>query len=200
MKRRGRFLARTNPDIEISNSGSNLNNSPPDQLQAPSPPQLRPYQVEVIDKCRAQLAAGKRRICLVAPTASGKAVIAAEMIRRGTTFGKRVLVLAHTREIIGQTRKKLSAFGIYHGIIAAELTHGSYHHVQVASVQTYWSRVIRRKCMEAPPADIIFIDECHHIRARTWHEIIASYPGIPLIGLTATPCRATAAASAKSSM
>src|SRR5262249_1267384 len=76
-----------------------------------------------------------------------------------------------------------------HGILAAELTRGEYHYTQIASVQTYWSRVMRHKCMEPPPADLIVVDECHHIRARTWHEIIASYPGVPLIGLTAPPCR-----------
>jgi type I site-specific restriction endonuclease len=43
--------------------------------------------------------------------------------------------------------------------------------------------------MEPPAADLIVVDECHHIRARTWHDIIAQYPGVPLIGLTATPCR-----------
>src|SRR5262249_1126250 len=100
---------------------------------------------------------------------------------------KRVLVLAHTREIIGQTSKKLS--DIPHGIILAEQTRGSYHNVQVPSVQTYWSRVMRRKCMEPPAADLIIVDERHHNRAHTWHEIIQSYPGVPLIGLTATPSR-----------
>jgi superfamily II DNA or RNA helicase len=154
-----------------------------------SAPQLRPYQIEAIEQCRERLAAGRNKICLVAPTGSGKTVIAGEIIRLTETRNKRVLVLAHTREIIQQTSNKLSGFGIDHGIIAAELTHGSYHLVQVASVQTYWSRVMRRKCMEPPPADLIIIDECHHIRARTWHEIINSYPGVPLIGLTATPCR-----------
>jgi DNA repair protein RadD len=174
------------PETEIL-PPSNLNNNSPETLQAASPPLLRPYQVEVIEQCRQRLATGKNKICLVAPTASGKTVIAAEIIRKTVANNKRVLVLAHTREIVGQTSNKLSE--IPHGIILAEQTHGTYHKVLVASVQTYWSRVMRTKRMEPPAADLIVVDECHHIRARTWHEIIKSYPGVPLIGLTATPCR-----------
>jgi superfamily II DNA or RNA helicase len=99
------------------------------------------------------------------------------------------LVLAHTREIIRQTSDKLKAAEIPHGIIMSTDTVRSYEPVQVASVQTYWARVMRTKRMDPPPADLIIVDECHHIRANTWRKIIESYPGAPLIGLTATPCR-----------
>ena len=135
------------------------------------------------------MAAGVSKICLVAPTGSGKTVIAAEIIRSAVAKGKRVLVLAHTREIIKQTSLKLYAAGIAHGVIMATDTVRPYEPVQVASVQTYWSRVMRTKRMEPPPADLVIVDECHHIRARTWLKIIDSYPGVALIGLTATPCR-----------
>ena len=149
--------------------------------------QLRPYQLDVINQCRQKLAAGVSKICLVAPTGSGKTVIAAEIIRSAVAKGKRVLVLAHTREIIKQTSLKLNAAGIAHGIIMATDTVRPYEPVQVASVQTYWSRVMRTKRMDPPPADLVIVDECHHIRARTWRKIIDSYPGVALIGLTATP-------------
>jgi DNA repair protein RadD len=151
--------------------------------------QLRPYQLDVINQCWQKLAAGVSRICLVAPTGSGKTVIAAEIIRSAVAKGKRVLVLAHTREIIKQTSLKLNAAGIAHGIIMATDTVRPYEPVQVASVQTYWPRVMRTKRMDPPPADLVIVDECHHIRARTWFKIIDSYPGVALIGLTATPCR-----------
>ena len=150
---------------------------------------LRPYQLDVINQCRQKLAAGVSKICLVAPTGSGKTVIAAEIIRSAVAKGKRVLVLAHTREIIKQTSVKLNAACIDHGIIMATDTVRPYEPVQVASVQTYWSRVMRTKRMDPPHADLVIVDECHHVRARTWRKIIDSFPGVPLIGLTATPCR-----------
>ena len=41
---------------------------------------LRPYQSDVIDEIENAIASGQRRILLVAPTGSGKTVIAAEII------------------------------------------------------------------------------------------------------------------------
>ena len=161
----------------------------PDKPAFPPGRELRPYQLDVINQCRQKLAAGVSKICLVAPTGSGKTIIAAEIIRSAVAKGKRVLVLAHTREIIKQTSLKLNAAGIAHGIIMATDTVRPYEPVQVASVQTYWSRVMRTKRMDPPHADLVIVDECHHVRARTWRKIIDSYPGVALIGLTATPCR-----------
>ncbi len=43
-------------------------------------PELRPYQSEMIARLNAAIAAGRRRILLVAQTGSGKTVIAAAKI------------------------------------------------------------------------------------------------------------------------
>jgi DNA repair protein RadD len=44
--------------------------------------------------------------------------------------------------------------------------------------------------MELPPADMVVIDEAHHVVADTYRKIIELYPDAILLGLTATPCRA----------
>jgi DNA repair protein RadD len=69
--------------------------------------ELRPYQVEVIDKYDRTVAAGQKRIILVAPTGSGKTVIAAAIIAQAVERHQTVLMLAHRREIVGQTSAKL---------------------------------------------------------------------------------------------
>jgi superfamily II DNA or RNA helicase len=61
--------------------------------------------------------------------------------------------------------------------------------VQVAGVQTLYWRCVRTNRMELPAADIMFVDECHHVRAMTYQRIIEAYPDAIIIGLTATPCR-----------
>jgi DNA repair protein RadD len=102
---------------------------------------------------------------------------------------QRVLVLAHTREIVGQTAEKLLAHDVDHGLIQSGQTTKLGKQVQVASIQTFWSWAMRTRRISLPPADLLVVDECHHAPARSWRKIIAAYPNVPLVGLTATPCR-----------
>jgi DNA repair protein RadD len=151
--------------------------------------ELRPYQREVIADIEREIAAGKRRIIAVAPTGAGKTIVAASIIKDRVANGQRVLVLAHTREIIKQTSLKLSAYDIEHGIIQAGLVANPDQPVQVASIQTLWSRGMRRNSIPMPAANLLIVDECHHCPANTYRKIIDEYPNAVLLGLTATPCR-----------
>ncbi len=103
--------------------------------------------------------------------------------------GKRVLVLAHTREIINQISAKLFEYNIEHGVIQAGYMTRPDEPVQVASVQTLGARAVRSNRMELPAADLLIIDESHHCPATTYRKIIDAYPDAILVGLTATPCR-----------
>jgi superfamily II DNA or RNA helicase len=150
---------------------------------------LRPYQEKVIEDFEREVAAGKERIILVAPTGSGKTIIGSAIIKSRIEQRRRVLVVAHRREMIQQTSDKLRANGVQHGIIMAGEKDRPLEFVQVASIQTLWSRAVRRKSMELPKAELLVIDECHHCPAKTYRKIIDAYPNAILLGLTATPCR-----------
>ena len=151
--------------------------------------ELRDYQSEVIAKAGAAVASGKRRAIIVAPTGSGKTIVAADIIRGAVAKYKNVLVLAHRREIISQTSDKLHRLGISHGIIQAGFSPRPLERVQVASIATLWTRAFRSEALARPPVDLLVIDECHHCPAATYRKIIDNYPDAVLIGLTATPCR-----------
>jgi len=152
---------------------------------------LRPYQSDVICDYQAAVDRGERGIILVCPTGGGKTVICASIIDTlvHNDTNKSVLVLAHRREIIDQTSKKLHAAGVSHGIIQAKFPTRPEERVQVASIQTLWTRAITIGSMNLPPADLLVVDECHHAPAETYRKIIKAYPDAILLGLTATPCR-----------
>jgi superfamily II DNA or RNA helicase len=150
---------------------------------------LRPYQSEVIRKYAAEIAAGRRRILLVAPTGAGKTCIAAAIILEAEQLGQRGLFLAHRRELLTQTGRKLHDLEVDHAILAAGFPVRLHEPVQVASVATLHARAVRSNQIEMPPADLVIVDEAHHVRARSYLRILEAYPKAVILGLTATPCR-----------
>jgi DNA repair protein RadD len=152
-------------------------------------PELRPYQTDAIARVRAEIDAGRRRILLVAPTGSGKTVIAAAFIRDAIQDRKRVLFLAHRRELIVQASRKLHDFYCDHGILLPGYPTRLHEPLQIASIATLHARAVRTNLVQLPDADVIVLDEAHHVRARTYLRILQSYPDAVVLGLTATPCR-----------
>jgi hypothetical protein len=80
---------------------------PTDLTHEDETPELRSYQADVVDRTEQQ----DSNVCLVAATGAGKTVIGAAIVRRAVARGERVLVLAHTREIVMQTSSKLRRAG-----------------------------------------------------------------------------------------
>jgi DNA repair protein RadD len=149
---------------------------------------LRPYQTDITAEFERHVERGDRRILLVAPTGSGKTIIASSIIAGCT---RRVLVVAHRREIVNQTSAKLIAFGVHHGIIQAgdDDKLRPQARVQVASIQTLHARAIRSSTMLMPLAGLLIIDEAHHACSMTYEKLIEAYPDAIVLGLTATPSR-----------
>lgn len=148
-------------------------------------PALRPYQAEAVERLRDAYRAGARAPLLVLPTGGGKTIVFSHVATETARRGKRVLILAHRRELIRQASAKLTAAGVAHGIVAPGHT-PTRDAVQVASVQTLQRR-LRDPRYAAP--DLIVIDEAHHAVAGQWAEIVAAYPDARLLGVTATPAR-----------
>jgi DNA repair protein RadD len=154
-----------------------------------SAPQLRGYQLDVVRRVESEIVAGRRRLCLVAPTGSGKTVIAAALIAKATNRDEHIMFIAHRRELIEQSSRKLHDAGVHHGIIQTGFPPRLGERVQIASIQTLHARAMRARKIELPPASLLIIDECHHVRADSYMTLVKAYPKAIVLGLTATPCR-----------
>jgi len=146
---------------------------------------LRGYQADAIDRVRASWRAGNRRICITAPTGSGKTSIACSIIEGAVEKGSRCLFLAHRTELITQASDRLDSIGLNHGILQANNPRRRpWTNVQVASIPTLVRRLDRK-----PTADLIIVDEAHHALASSYLKVLEHYPNAAVLGLTATPWR-----------
>lgn len=182
-KRTGPGAATHGPAIFPTTSHTSDNSD-----RSPGQDPLRPYQRDTVTRVHAELAR-IHRVLVVLATGAGKTVVATALIGDYVRQGGRVIFLAHRRELISQAAAKLFRAGIDCGVVQAGVPARPGVLVQVCSISTLHARAVRGRAMDLPPADLIVVDEAHHIRARTYQQILAQYPDADVVGLTATPCR-----------
>lgn len=150
--------------------------------------ELRGYQQECIGELRGAYASGCKAPLLVLPTGGGKTVIFSYMAARAAEKGRRVLLLAHRRELVSQISAALGRWDCPHGVIS--VAHKlSNEPVQVAMAQTLAKRLTLDKSGRYR-FDFVIIDEAHHATQKsTWGQVLAHNAGALLLGVSATPCR-----------
>ena len=124
---------------------------------------------------------------LSAPTAFGKTVVAAWLIAQRKV---NTLVLVHRRQLMDQWRERLALFFDKFiedlGQIGGGKTKATGH-IDVGLIQS----LIRKgevKDMVAEYGQVI-VDECHHIPAFTFEQVLKQVKARYVVGLTATPIR-----------
>jgi superfamily II DNA or RNA helicase len=151
---------------------------------------LRPYQVEAKDAVREGLTDTGRAL-LVLATGLGKSVIlaevTAELFRDEALDNKRVLVLAHTKELVKQLHRTFW-FHLPKSIATHQLSDGEF--------PTYWDGITFATVQSAqarldslPSFDLVVIDEAHHAPSATYTGVLDRLRPQMLIGATATPWR-----------
>lgn len=145
---------------------------------------LRPYQQQFIVDVRSKFRQNHKRVIGVAPCGAGKTIMTGWMIREVGRRGRRIIFFVHRQELIKQTSETFKQLGIEHGIISAGHKMQPELPVQIASVQT-----LVRRLDKIPAPDFLICDECHHILANSYKEILDAYPEAFLLGVTATPQR-----------
>lgn len=106
------------------------------------------------------------------PPRTGKTVIMGEIARRATEKGNRILFMVHRKEIVDQVIKTFKAQGVNMNL------------AKIGMVQTLTRHVDK---LEKP--DIIFVDEAHHVLAKSYQRILEAFPNSLKLLFTATPYR-----------
>ena len=159
-----------------------------------SSPPLRPYQRDAIDAVIAARRAGIKRMVVCLPTGAGKTVIFSQLARLAR---KRVLVLAHREELLGQAKDKLERALDGTSVVAIE--RGAERapadaKVLVASLRSLHEQRLAR-ILDSGELGLVIYDECHHAAAddnlRVLRQLGAFAPAWDgtLLGFTATTAR-----------
>lgn len=148
-------------------------------------PTLRDYQSKAVADIRGAYRRGAKAPLFVLPTGGGKTVVFAHIAAASAYKGKKTLILVHRVELLHQTAQKLRMFGVRVGLVSPKYTPDLFAPVQVAMVQTMRSRTHLYRHF-----DLVVTDECHHVVASTYMQVISAYPNAYQLGVTATPVRA----------
>lgn len=142
--------------------------------------ELRDYQAEAVDR---MVTAKQGHI--VFPCGAGKTVTGIAAI---AAIGQPTLVVVHTRDLMTQWWGQVHAIL---GIKPGQWGGGrkDIQHVTIATVQT-----LQRMEPEAFDDFVrhfgcVMVDECHHVPASTFQDVISQVPAMYRFGLTATPTR-----------
>lgn len=147
-------------------------------------PSLRWYQAEAVNAICQSLDSGKRTLYVLA-TAAGKTTVFSEVARRYLD-GRRVLVLAHRKELVYQAAERLQQMtGIRPGIEMAEEWSSIEDRIVCGSLQTVMKRLER---WDRDHFGLVIGDELHHFPALTYRKVWDYFQAMKL-GCTATPDR-----------
>lgn len=141
---------------------------------------LYPYQELALNAV-----ANKDSGIIVAPPGSGKTVIGLEII---TKKQQPALILSHRKQILLQWIERISSFLNIPkkeiGVISATKKKPGKQ-ITVGMLQS----IAKIKLQDSCAFGTIIIDECHHLPAKTFREVISKFNPYYLYGLTATPKR-----------
>ena len=141
------------------------------------------HQQKAVEEIESAWASGIRSVCQQAPTGAGKTRILRKIIDNHAKTKKIIYIIAHRESLVQQLSDELEKIGIRHGIIKSGTPYIRYR-TQVCSMQT-----LVRRLDKLEEADMIIIDECHHIMSNSYLKILEHWPDALVLGVTATPSR-----------
>ncbi|MCY3933525.1 MAG: DEAD/DEAH box helicase family protein [Acidobacteria bacterium] len=126
---------------------------------------LYDYQITAVNELRRKYRAGAKRLVLCAPPGSGKTEMSMAIIKSSQTKGSHSLFICDQRELVRQTSRRFSSYGIRHGVLMHGMTRGLWSRTVICSAQTLIRRgfdYINKVTGREEPPDLVVIDECFH--------------------------------------
>ncbi len=159
----------------------------PDFLDVPG---TRPYQREMLcDISEGWADENLRSQLIVSATGTGKTIVMGALAKTFVHSDQKVLLLAHTEELLAQARDKFSRLaGVDAGLEKAQSRCSLHDMVVVGSVQTMRGR----ERLASFPQDhfgLVMVDEAHRTLAKSYMTILAHFEAARLVGVTATADR-----------
>lgn len=181
---------RSGISIQIADPQTLLNLMSKTPEYPPSRHQLRDYQQQTSTRFREGLLDTSRGQIILA-TGLGKTVVmadvVADLLSDRLIAGGRVLVLAHTTELVNQLHRTfwyhLPSWVPTHQLTAGELP-TYWDGITFATIQSAHSRAA-----ELPYFGLLLVDEAHHIGATMFRDTIRCLSPKMIGGVTATPWR-----------
>ncbi len=146
---------------------------------------LREHQEEALANLIKMRENGKSIALVQGATGSGKSAIG---VLDAKQMGKRVLFLAHTKELVEQG--VLNFEKLWQGVSVGRF-YDEYNDTETFVVCASVQSIIRNlEQFDPNEFDYLIIDECHHASAKSYRKILTYFHPKFTLGLTATPERA----------
>jgi len=120
---------------------------------------------------------------MILPTGTGKTILSALVVKK---IGGRILFVAHTNEILNQTKKE---FEKVLGKVPISFYNAKTKDVGVVTFATVQTLGKNLKKFSEEQFELIVFDEVHHYQAKSYKKVVKYFKPKFLLGLTATPYR-----------
>jgi len=124
---------------------------------------------------------------IVAPPGSGKTVMGLYIIAQKR---QPALIIVHRKQLFDQWIERIQSFLAIPKFRIGKIEGGKCEigqNITIAMIQSLQSDQLPGKIYQS--FGTIVVDECHHIPAKTFHEVITKFSSYYLYGFTATPVR-----------
>lgn len=127
----------------------------------------------------------EKSILLQSATGSGKTAMATDMLIKAALKGNRALFSVPRKDLMNQTSKTFSSYGIRHGFVASGKDYNPFAQTYIGMVDT-----MARRVDKLPDVKLVIVDETH-FGSTALGKVIDHYKerGAWVIGLSATPWR-----------